>query len=671
MMYYGLGDEWSTAGFAGGDVYACPPPGSLSVGRRVDDLTIKYWDGAAETWNTLVVEDFEVNASGQAEDKLEHDAAGNLIYDGVQQLTYDAWNRLVIVKRAYRDGGGVTADANVVIMEYDPGAPGHRRIQKTGGDGDSNSEVLADWEATFHYYHAPDGAGGQRMIETRNDDSQVLKQYVWGLTYIDELCQIAVNQDPGNADTGEATENLCERFFWGLQDTNFNLPAIEKLFGRQAGVLGVISHTGTLVERYEYTPGVYPVSFGRRRTIYSHGWSLGDMDGDSDCDLTDNSFVNNQPESSPASMADLNGDGKVDIIDEMVHYQSYVTNNEMELPTDDALVTTARLESTRGVGSVPWIPTGLTAALCDFGHQGLFHDRETGLLYIRNRYSDGKRFIQRDLIPYADGMSSYEYVRSSPLRFTDPTGNASEEVGRSEAIRRRDWHRERMLYHWAGSRNVKNRYLKENKGRAYKDDEDYIHHKREYEKNRDYCYLWESLADSACEKKGRVSGWARAEKLGPVSQNPDQTKYDLPITAALVLIASAPTGSAGVGKEAGKKIAEEVGEAEGVHPAEAVAGLFVIWDRFLTTYPAFWMKAQCTRCVCNKKVGVLQWGDIGKAKWIRCDLTKTRSYKCPGALKGLMDDGHIPLDVTSEEELKEIKEDCLKQIEEYCQEKHL
>lgn len=83
---------------------------------------------------------------------------------------------------------------------------------------------------------------------------QMLKQYVWGppeVAYVDELCQIAVNIDPNNASVGSTTENVAERFFYALQDANYN-------------VLGVIGKGGYLAERYEYTP------YGQR-TVYSHG----------------------------------------------------------------------------------------------------------------------------------------------------------------------------------------------------------------------------------------------------------------------------------------------------------------------------------------------------------------------------------------------------------------
>ena len=63
------------------------------------------------------------------------------------------------------------------------------------------------------------------MIEVQADTGEatdpVLKQYVWGLGYIDALVQVGVNQDPRNANdaaAGADTENLCERFFWPMQD---------------------------------------------------------------------------------------------------------------------------------------------------------------------------------------------------------------------------------------------------------------------------------------------------------------------------------------------------------------------------------------------------------------------------------------------------------------------
>jgi len=85
------------------------------------------------------------------------------------------------------------------------------------------------------------------MIETRNGSDQTLKQHVWGLMYVDELLQIAINGDP-------ATDNDCletgasDVSYYALQDANYN-------------VLGLVEADGDLAERYEYTP------YGQR-TIY-------------------------------------------------------------------------------------------------------------------------------------------------------------------------------------------------------------------------------------------------------------------------------------------------------------------------------------------------------------------------------------------------------------------
>jgi len=51
-------------------------------------------------------------------------------------------------------------------------------------------------------------------------------------------------------------------------------------------------------------------------------------------------------------------------------------------------------------------------------------DDETGLYYYRMRHynTDLGRFMQRDPIGYGDSMNLYEYVKSNPLRWTDPSG---------------------------------------------------------------------------------------------------------------------------------------------------------------------------------------------------------------------------------------------------------
>ena len=58
--------------------------------------------------------------------RLAHDDAGNMIYDGRYNFVYDAWSRLRLVKRAYPSATapGFTATQTVGLFDYD--GPGRR-----------------------------------------------------------------------------------------------------------------------------------------------------------------------------------------------------------------------------------------------------------------------------------------------------------------------------------------------------------------------------------------------------------------------------------------------------------------------------------------------------------------------------------------------------------------
>jgi len=69
------------------------------------------------------------------------------------------------------------------------------------------------------------------------------------------------------------------------------------------------------------------------------------------------------------------------------------------------------------------------------GHQGLAHDRETGLVQNRARYLHVLlgRHTQRDRLGYVDGMNVYEYAVSNPIYWLDPSGlSVSEPVRNSD-----------------------------------------------------------------------------------------------------------------------------------------------------------------------------------------------------------------------------------------------
>ena len=126
-------------------------------------------------------------------------------------------------------------------------------------------------------------------------------------------------------------------------------------------VLGLLDSGGGLVERYEYSPY-------RKRTVYK---SAGSNDPDAQ---------------SPTAMS--------------------------------------QRWSNTGSGGPGEPGSSHPFGLNPFGHQGLPHDAETGLIYNRNRmlHTTLGRFVQRDPLGYVDGMNRYQYVRNSPVNWVDSFG---------------------------------------------------------------------------------------------------------------------------------------------------------------------------------------------------------------------------------------------------------
>ena len=65
-----------------------------------------------------------------------------------------------------------------------------------------------------------------------------------------------------------------------------------------------------------------------------------------------------------------------------------------------------------------------SADFAPFGYTGEYHDAETGLIYLRNRYYDPEtgRFISED--PIKDGLNWYTYCYNNPIVYIDYTGEA-------------------------------------------------------------------------------------------------------------------------------------------------------------------------------------------------------------------------------------------------------
>jgi RHS repeat-associated protein len=201
----------------------------------IDNLTIKSWNTSTSAFDiTEHVDEFTTNGSNYAEEAIDYDRNGNLIYDGVQKYSYDAWNRMVAIAHAYRSSGTVSAGQSSVTMKYDGKG---RRIQKAI----SNTGA---WDCTYKYYYDNDSC-----IEERNGSDYVIKENTWGTNYIDELVQVKAESD-GTLSTS-ALSGTDGRFF-ACQDANYN-------------VLGLVNASGALVERYEYSP------YGQRKVFASPG----------------------------------------------------------------------------------------------------------------------------------------------------------------------------------------------------------------------------------------------------------------------------------------------------------------------------------------------------------------------------------------------------------------
>ncbi|WP_432800191.1 hypothetical protein [Poriferisphaera sp. WC338] len=213
---------------------------SRDASAYADDLLIRTDSDGNGSFETVEhFDDFEVGMDGYADNTMEYDPAGNMTFDGVYTYTYDAWNRMISVKKAYRDSNGVVqAGSNIITMQYD--ALGRRIVKKIENSGDLNAE--------YHYYY-----DGQKLIEARNEQDVPVQQYVWGTQYIDELIEIRSNHNPTtNTDFTIVEEEHYPYTYYALHNANFN-------------VVGLIDHEGDLVERYEYTP------YGERQVFVSAG----------------------------------------------------------------------------------------------------------------------------------------------------------------------------------------------------------------------------------------------------------------------------------------------------------------------------------------------------------------------------------------------------------------
>lgn len=307
----------------------------------------------------------------------EHDAAGNMTFDGEKSYTYDSQNRLVKVSNAYRDGQGVV-QVGSPIAEYGYDTQGRKIVEKAYLGGVLDTHL-------HHYYN------NWSLIETRDNYSgtggqRLVTQYVWdnlapGM-YIDSLAQVShnVNVIVGSGD------NVVDRYFYALQDQQYNLMAL-------------VDERGVTIERYEYS--LYGERLVYRRSDFNEQIMHVDFDGDGDIDNDDYNVIwPHYYNGSGYSHAegDADGDGLVDY-PELLYLDEAVTGPLVTNNDSNALAPVN--------ASTKLFASGVS--LCRVGFQGHFHDESIGLIHKRNREYSPKlgRFMQIDPAGYPDGMNGY------------------------------------------------------------------------------------------------------------------------------------------------------------------------------------------------------------------------------------------------------------------------
>ncbi len=196
----------------------------------------------------------------------------------------------------------------------------------------------------------------------------------------------------------------CRENLWTLPGANYT-------------IMAMINAAGYLAERYEYTP------YGERTVYLYNAWRgvRGDMNGDGVVDTWDitpfetavanmGSYHTSYPHLDGYARADVNNDGVVDASD-TAGFEALLN------AAGDTLEAAPTLRSQRNANGI---------TLNEFGHQGLMHDEEIGLIHNRARtlHPGQRRFMQRDQLGYVDGMGLYEYVGSNPVNWLDTWGFA-------------------------------------------------------------------------------------------------------------------------------------------------------------------------------------------------------------------------------------------------------
>ncbi len=310
---------------------------------------------------------------------IDYDPAGNLTNDEWHyEYVYDAWNRLVAV---------TSADPGWAGCEYRYNGLGWRitAVSDTDVDDSLEDEVIehyvytAGWQKCAVYH---DASGNPYEIVIHHNAGL---DGAGGSSYIDAVILRDRDEDLDIDHTLEERRYYCHHGAGGVG------------VGGRADVAAIVTDTGKMVEWVKYS--AYGVPFGL---------PAGDTDSDGDWDATDSGAIAGGYD--VRKDADLNG--TVDSTADVLHANS-ITGTYQTLGRNIlSSSAVANRAGYAGYESDPWL-TGST-------------NRQRSFYHVRHRFYDAGlgRWHQRDPMGYVDGVSLYQYARSSPIIGMDPMGLA-------------------------------------------------------------------------------------------------------------------------------------------------------------------------------------------------------------------------------------------------------
>jgi RHS repeat-associated protein len=284
--------------------------------------------------------------------------------------THDAWNRLV--RQQYNWHGYAVLDH----AEYEYNGLHWRTVRRRTG------LVQNPAQERVMYYSAAWQLLEERIEDLDESGPDLIGQQVWGPRYIDDAVLRRVI-DP-------QVDGPAAKYYY-LTDAQFSSRALITAGGADPQV----------VERVRYE------AYGRG----THRWT-GDFNDDglvnsSDEDMfSDPGHTGNLGTATYNVALDLNRDGVIDASDEALFAQWLAKPAVLAGRISDA-----------------WGPDN------PIGYAGYVFNSETMLYVARFRWYDPVkgRWMQRDPAGDVDGVHLYQYVRSSPVRYTDWRGASAEE----------------------------------------------------------------------------------------------------------------------------------------------------------------------------------------------------------------------------------------------------